>query len=364
MRETAAKDTGTLEDTTGSTAVVDAPASTASAPASSAPASSTVSTPADRPTSFAEAMARVGDPAPPDPGSVPPPGAQPVAATAPPQTTTPPDTVASTDNTKGPIPFDRHESILKNARTKTEQETTQKLRQEYAPALEFADAFEADPISTLNGTLGQLLQQPQFAPAIKAMAARILGQRPAPQTPTATTAQPNEDVEPGPDLEATDERGNRVVFRSPENQAARDAWFQKRFEQSLETKLAPVLSREQKLAQQEKLEGAKTDASNRMSKLIGAFKDRPHFAAQKAAIAEKTEALLSEGHDPATALGLAYSMVLAEKVLPAHAAQSQQALVASAVAKSTGATSQPGTAPAAPAGRPTSMADGFSRIAM
>lgn len=299
-------------------------------------------------------MARPADPASATPGSVVPPGAQPVAATAPPQTVTPPDTVASTENTKGPIPFDRHESILKNARVKAAEETTQKFRQEYAPALQFADAFEADPISTLSGTLGELAKQPQFAPAIKALAARILGQR----APQEQTAQP--DQEPQPDLQAED----GTTLYSAAQMAKWRAWERQQIIQQTDARLAPLLEREKQIVQTEKQAEAKKAAWTRMEQISKPFMELPHFEAHRKAIADKTQELLQAGHPAAVALGLAYSSIVTERVLPAHAAQSQQALVASAVAKSTGATSQPGTAPAAPAGRPTSMAEGFSRIPM
>jgi hypothetical protein len=304
---------------------------------------------------MAEAFAKVGVTATPDPGSVPPTGDQPSAATTQAQPETPPvDAVPTPEQTQGPIPFANHKRILDNARAKTEQEVSRRFQEQYAPHVEFGEKFRAAPVETLVQAVNELAQHPEMGPQVISALARTLGSR-------RGQGQPVTEDAPQADLQTAD--GSTRLF-SEEQQLKREAYLKAQWMKEVDQRISPLQQREQAARAHEQREQATKDANTRMSKVLEPFKALPEFAANKQAIAEKTQALMGEGHDPQTALGLAVATVLREVVLPSRAAQSRNDLVAQAVAKSTGSTTAPGTAPAAPSTRPTSMADAFARIAM
>lgn len=335
-----------MEDTTGgSSAVAEAPAS----------AGASVTSPsADRPTSFAQAMAEVGDPAPPDPSDPVPVGQPPpVAATAPPPTVDPaPDATVPTADPKGPIPFDRHESALKNARLKTEAEVGQRFQQQYGAHVELGNRFQADPIGTMTQLLQEFSVHPDYGPQVAAIAARTLGAR--------RGQAPVEDQEPQADFQGPD----GTPFMSAPQQAKWAEWNRQQILRDVGQLVQPLQQRERQHLAQERHREATEAAHNRMTKVLAPYKALPEFTEHQPAIAAKAKSFMDEGHDPQTALGLAVTHVLRDTVMPSRAAQSQQQLMAQAVAKSTGSTNAPGTSPAAPAGRPRSFAEGFGTIAM
>ena len=302
-------------------------------------------------------MASVGDAAPPDPGDPVPVGqTPPVAATAPPPTADPaPDATVPTADPKGPIPFDRHESALKNARAKTQAEITQQFQQQYGAHVELGNRFQADPIGTMTQLLQEFSQHPEYGPQVAAIAARTLGARRGQQQP-----QVAEDTEPQADFQGPD----GTPFMSAPQQAKWQEWNRQQILREVGQLVQPLQQREQQQVAQERHREAVTAAHDRMSKVLSPYASDPEFVAHKPAIVAKVRDLLNEGHEPATALGVAYATVLRETVLPSRTAQSQQQLMAQAVAKSTGSTNAPGTSPAAPAGRPQTFAEGFGAIAM
>ena len=285
----------------------------------------------------------------PKPAGEPPPAAAPAQ---PPQPETPPaETVPAPETAKGPIPYDRHESILKNARTKTETEVTQRFQQQYGPHVELGNRIQADPVGTIVGLIEGLASHPEHGPAVISALARTLGSR---------RSQAVEDQEPQADLQTPD---GTLVYSAPQL-AKREAWVRKQLDASIEQRLQPLQQREQQQIARERQTEAVKAANDRMAKVLEPYKALPEFEANKPAIRAKAEALMGEGHSAETALGLAVVQVLREVVMPSRAAQSSQQLLADAVKKATGSTSAPGTAAPAPAGRPKDLHDAFSRIAM
>lgn len=268
-----------------------------------------------------------------------------MAATAPPS---PDFTPARTDQTKGPIPFERHHAALANARAKTEAEVGQRFQQHYAPHIQLGARFQADPVGTMTQLLQEFAAHPTYGPQM----ASWFGQGSQGSPGQAAYA------EPGPDLQTND----GIQVYSAEQQAKREAWFRQQIDRSIEERLSPLQDREHSTQVQERLAMATRDAHTRMSRVLAPYASDPEFVAHRPAIAVKVQDLLEEGLDPATALGVAYASVLRETVLPSRTAQSQQQLMASAVAKATGATQAPGSASASHAARPTSMAEAFGRV--
>ena len=294
-------------------------------------------------------MAAVGETTTPDPGSVPAPSEQPPDATVQALTPDTPPEVAVPEP-KGPIPFDRHEAILKNARVKTEQDVLQRVQQQYGPHVELGSRIQQDPVGTVVQLVNELSSHPQYATEVISALARTLGAR---------RGQSAAEEEPQADLVTAD--GQTHVY-SAEQQAKREQWLQRQWLKQVEERLSPLQQREQQAQERERYEGAVKDAHTRMSKVLEPFKALPEFKTHQKAIAAKTQAFMEEGHDPQTALGLAVANVLREVELPNRTAQSRNELVAQAVAKSTGSTTVPGQTPAAPAKRPTSMGEAFAGI--
>lgn len=290
-------------------------------------------------------------PAPAKPGEPPPASAPaPAASVQAPQTTETPAVAApAAEPAKGPIPYDRHESILKNARTKTEQETVQRFQQQYGAHVELGTRFSADPVGTVFGLIEGLAQHPDHGTAVRSSLARILGSR----------RGAAEDTEPQADLQTSD---GTLVYSAPQL-AKWQAWQSKRLEAQIAQQLQPLQQREQQRIAQERLTQAQTDAQTRMSKVLEPYKKLlPDFDTHRPALREKSQAFLAEGYDAQTAIGLAVLSVINEKVRPAEAAQSRDQLAREAIAKATGSTSASSAAPAAPAGRPKDFESAFKRI--
>lgn len=292
----------------------------------------------------------MGETTTPDPGKAAPvTGEQPPDATVQaPGSETPPATAVP--DAKGPIPFDRHEAILKNTRAKTEQEVGQRFQQQYGPHVELGSRIQQDPVGTVVQLVNELSSHPQYATEVISALARTLGAR---------RGMAAAEEEPQADLVTAD--GQTHVY-SAEQQAKREQWLQRQWMKQLDERLSPLQQREQASQERERYEYAVKDAHTRMGKVLEPFKALPEFKENQAAIAAKTSAYMDEGHDPQTALGLAVANVLRDVVLPNRTAQSRNELVAQAVAKATGSTTVPGQTPAAPAKRPQSFAEGFGGI--
>jgi hypothetical protein len=299
-------------------------------------------------------MMRVGETTTPDPGSTQTPGEPPPVATTqaqPPET--PPETAVAAAEVKGPIPFDRHEAILKNARVKTEQEVTQRFQQQYGPHVELGSRIQADPVGTVVQLVNELSEHPEYGSHVISALARTLGAR------RGLKAQTAADEAPQPDLVTQD---GTIQAYSADRLAEIRAYDRQQILKEVDARLTPFQQREEQQLIRERHEAAVKDANTRMAKVLEPFRALPEFKENQTAIAAKTKALMDDGHDPQTALGLAVANILREVVLPTKTAQSRNELVAQAVAKSTGSTTVPGQTPAAPAKRPTSMAEGFASI--
>lgn len=344
------------DETTGVSAVAEAPASPSPTPPAAPSTSSAV--PAESPTSFAEAMAaRMGAPATPDPGvSTPATTPPPEATTQAPQTATPPAETAPSTEAKGPIPFERHESILKNARAKTEAEVTERFQQQYAPLVELGNRIEAAPVETIVTLTNGLLQHPVHGPAMVSALARALASRRGQAQPTETATE----QEPQADLQTAD--GTRVY--SADQLAKWQTWNHNRLMQEVDQRLQPLQAREQQQIATERATQRQTEAQTRAKQALEPYLAQPEFVEHRAEIAKRQQELVAQGVDPFQAVGLAYTQVLRDVVLPARTAKSQESLVREAVKKATGSTSTPGVAPAQPAGRPESFEKAFAGLAV
>lgn len=344
-----------MDETTGATAVAESPSSTPASPSSS-------NTPADRPTSFAEALARVGTTATPNPG------VSSSAANAPSPATTvqaqqtdtsASETAAPSQAPQGPIPFERHTAALNNARLKTEQEITQRFQQQYGAHVTLGERIQADPIGTVIGMMSELSNHPEHGQAMVSALARALSARRGQQQARAELDPA--DAEPQADFQTAD----GAQFYSAAQLAHLREMDRRRILAEVDQRLQPLQARENQTVAQERLSHATTAARARMSQEVAPLLQQPEFVQHKAAIIERQQAYFRNGDaglSPQMALSLAYTDVLRDVVMPARAAQQKDQLVADAVRKATGSTSTLGAAPANPAGRPTDFETAFRRI--
>ena len=179
------------------------------------------------------------------------------------------------------------------------------------------------------GLIESLAQHPDHGQAVISALARTLGSR----------RNGGAEAEPQPDLQTPD---GTLVYSAPQL-AQWHQWNQRKFEQQIDQRLQPLQDREQERQATERLTQARSEAMDRMGKVIAPYKQLlPDWDTHKPKLLEKSQAFLKEGYDAQTSLGLAVISVLNDTVAPAKAASQQQQLMASAVAKATGATSVPG----------------------
>lgn len=328
--------------------------SPASSPAVSTPTTTAApSSPAENtaPASFSDAWARAGEAATPDPVSQTPPAATADAPTIAAPAPEPVETVAATpESKKGPIPFDRHEAALKNARDKAASESEQRFREKYADSLKYGEAFERDPVETYVKMFEQLAQHPALGPQLQAR----LGLAPKPQSDAV--------AEPQPDFQTPD----GATFYSAEAQAKREAWLVNKItaevKQSLidplHQKVEPLLTREQARAVSERQTAHEKEVHAGIKDIYDTYETQPYFKEHKSAIGERTLALMQEGKTPERAIALAYT----EIVLSKGVADRQQQLDRAAVAKATGSTVVPGSVASASAQRPRNFREAFAGI--
>jgi hypothetical protein len=251
---------------------------------------------------------------------------------------------------QGPIPFDRHQRIVQNVRQKAEQEVGQRFQQQYGAHVELGNRISSDPVGTVVGLIDTLANHPEYGNAVISALARTLGSR---------RGAAGADAEPQADLQTPD---GTLVYSAPQL-AAWHQWQQRKFEAQMDQRLQPLQAREEERVAQERMSQARGEAMDRMSKVIAPYKQLlPDWDRHKPALLQKSQEFLQEGYDAQTSLGLAVISVLNTTVAPQRAASQQQQLLATAVAKATGSTSQPGTSVAGAAGRPKDFAEAFSRI--
>lgn len=318
-----------------------------SSPAPSSTPASTVTATSDRPRSLSAVMAGATDT--PDPGSEP--AQSEPAAPAP----TAPVTTEQTQpvgEATGPIPLDRHKSILENARATAKAEAEAAFQQQYGEAFKVLASFRDNPGAAIAELIAEGMANPEISPAVAAAAARALAGR-------RGQAQPQQADEPEPQADLQLPDGTPLM--SAQRLAEWRQWNDRRLMAQLDQKLAPIQDREQKIAAQEKYQAAFADAKGRMSQVLAQYQSRPHFAEHKAAITAKTKTLMESGIDAVTALGVAYATVIEETVLPAKASAAKQALVTQAVEQSKGSTAPPSAVMPSSQGRPRSMAEALKQ---
>lgn len=327
-----------------------------SAPAAS-PAPETPSTPSQpasstAPVSLADHFRQIEETPPSD---APPTPEAPAPA---PATEEPPKVDATAEETAGPIPFERHKAVLESTRKKAAEEAVQQFQQQYGEAIQFATAFNADPVATAVGLMDRLQTHPEYGPQLKSYAARVLSQR--------RQQQPPADPEPQADVVFKYEDGSEGRTFSDAQLRKWQEWNTKQMRQQLTQELAPVMQ----IAQREKAEQAKqqyvaqvTDSYRPFAEEIMAM---PGFAEHRDEILTRQRELFDQSSrsgqavDPMQLVLRAYREIVPAKLQQ----QQQQQLVTSAMAKAAGRDANPAAVVASPPPTPKSLTDAFAQVGL
>lgn len=255
--------------------------------------------------------------------------AQPVAPVSPAPATAAPGADGTTvpETPQGPIPFDRHQSILENARTKARQEAEKEFRQKYG----WADRYQPQQVEQSTRLYQWLSENPKaFLSYLKAQ----VGDEGPAQAP-ARAEEP-----PQPDLRAED---GTPVYSAPQLQKLQ-AWERRQYDERLE-KLQKRLDEQDRVAQMRQIAvDAKASASQLLAQARSTW---PLFADLQPDVLEAMR------QDPALNLHDAYIRVFSEKGQERLKNQWQQEYTGTLATKQSASTPPPGK----PSGTPKKYID-------
>lgn len=256
---------------------------------------------------------------------------------------------------KGPIPFERHQAILDNARKKTLGEVASRVEQHFGPAIQLQQRLRSDPAGTLTQLFDEAMSNPDLGPTLRSHAARVLA---------GSRGKPAGSEEPQPDLSGQDDQGQTVRFYSAEQQAKRDVWARQQILAEVDARTAPFQKDLQTRAQREQAEQQNAAIRQNVTSRLTTWREQPGFTEHEAEIAEQQAALVAQGLDTWSALGLAYTKVYQAKVLPTVRADSQTALVKEAARKAAGSTAHSGTVAPSTQARPKDWDEAFANVGL
>jgi hypothetical protein len=260
---------------------------------------------------------------------------------------------------KGPIPFDRHEAILKKSREDRAAELESLAWAKQVPPeardrlVAMAQRVEGDPVGFLVELADEVQRDPRHAASLKSYAARLLAQR---------RPQPVQTVEDDP-MPTADIVVDGHRWYSEQRQAERDQWFAKKLAAELggvvDERLKPFVSITERVAAQERIAAETKAVTEFATREFEAVSKLPGFLDHRAAIADAFAAEMAkypeheqDAHAPVVLRDVYHAVVL-PTLTQASADTVRQTLTAKAVAGSLGA--RPTTA--ASVSRPRSMAE-------
>lgn len=135
---------------------------------------------------------------------------------------------------RGPIPYERHETILHGAYHERDQarQALQALKEQYG----WVEAFQKDPREHLSQWMDQVAKHPEWGSWLDTKAAQVLRSRRG-----STKAAPAASEEPQPNVPITDAAGNVVDYTySAKQLKAWHEWNQAQQDQALAERLAPL----------------------------------------------------------------------------------------------------------------------------
>lgn len=259
-------------------------------------------------------------------------------ATVPPVSATSPEAAAVTPDAKGPIPFDRHDAIVKGFHTQVDQLKAELDTLGWAKTVPqqtlkewtgIANRISSDPVAFIQELQREIEAHPTFGPQLRSHAARTLASgRQAPQIP---------------DVQVQDETGKPIgSLREMVTSLARELVNQEvgPLKQDFDTR-----QQHDRQAEHQRQVHSAVDAL-----YDTATKELPHFKEHEADIAKAMESIDGEA---GTALYRAWAKV----VLPKLDAKSKAAHLETLQTRAQSGTVNPATPAAAITKRPTSFYD-------
>lgn len=204
---------------------------------------------------------------------------------------------------KGPIPFEVHDTAVKNARTKGAAEARAQVEQEYASIKQWATKAATDRVGFLRDVISEALQDPTLGPQIRSLAGQTLN--------GGRTSAPAE--APKPDFQ--DGQGNQ--FFSAKTQEARDQWLIAKVKAEILGEVQPDLDQVRSEREQKAIAEAEAHRDREMKSHIAEAKKLPHFDKFKAEIHAAAAAMpLTDGHPASEAqvLNRAYWQVVGPRL--------------------------------------------------
>lgn len=243
-----------------------------------------------------------------------PPGA---ATTQPAETKTPDGTPTAT---KGPIPFDVHETSMRNAREKTRAEVETEYQTKYGwvenqrsqieQAVQLANLYSTDKAGYVRQLLSEAANDPTLAPVVRSEAARIMG---AHRNDAAI------DLEP--DISVSDANG-QIVSQTYSAQKVQ-AIVQKAVQDALAKEVAPLKQAHEATQHREALQQIDATAKTQATEVMGRASKWEGFTEHKKEIAEAFRL------NPSWTVEQAYLDVLHRVILPSRDRSSQAQTMAS-----------------------------------
>jgi len=262
---------------------------------------------------------------------------------------------------QGPIPFERHQAILKKERDRADRVAwAQDLAdagitdaKKIHDAIRLYDGVDGDPLGFIERYIEVLKANPDLAQAAEAMLGRVAGGHGAARGKAA-----GDEAEPQPDLE---NRETGELAYSPGQMRKWQAWsqrqaaqdFEARLDQRLAERLKPV---EQDLrARQQEMQAQQIvqDEATNVQREFNDVKDLPFFSEHKAAI----KAVCAQ-HDYRISLKDAYLIVLKSTIAPSLTQRGAESYAARLKQQHAASSASPSAASTAPTPKaPKSFSD-------
>jgi hypothetical protein len=259
----------------------------------------------NKPTSFADALAREDAAAGSAPAQNPPAFREPDAfqpALATQEQTQPPAEAAPVPDTPvpGEPPQERWPQILENARKKEREQ----LSQQWGPALQVIQKLNTDLPGTVSQLIREGLASPQHREGLRAELGRLFGSLRAQQQQAhaALPPAPATDAEPQRYVEV-----DGVQYFDPQADAKWQQWRERQLDKRYEEKFKPAMSLAEQVQKAQQLAQFQAQSQQTVTERLKHWKEQPGFEQHKKAIGVKQQELYNSGLDEWTALGLAYA---------------------------------------------------------
>jgi hypothetical protein len=260
---------------------------------------------------------------------------------------------------RGPIPYDRHESILKKQREDSAAEHAAFLHkytgldtmspEQWGAVRGILNSLASDPLSTVGRILDEMGQNPAMAPQVQAWIARRFPPPAAPgPAPHQAARSADDDPMPGPDGDGG---------YTPEGLAQLLAWQSRRTMAELQKANAPFHEEVNQLRASRQYHQAYAQATDYANKLLAEVGKYPGFKEHETAIKEKFLGLNLPKGAPASDVTAALYRCYLDVVMPTFQNRATQTVMSTLDQKAKANTTPPGgrATSATPQGKPLTL---------